>query len=100
MSKHFLKGQEPDFPARILRGHLPSLICDCDGESENFFSFITAIKHLAASGENSASQVVLFFCFVFFPTISDRNFCFNPQVLSLLKLPGTKMSRFLQLFAA
>lgn len=68
MSERFPKGQEPDFPARILRGHLPSLMCDCDGERERiFFSFITAIKQLAASGENSASQVVVFLLFVFFP---------------------------------
>lgn len=76
MNGHFPKGQEPDFPVRILRVHLSSLMCDCDGEGEYFFCFNTAIKQPAASKENSAVE---FFFFNF--SISDRNFCFNPQVL-------------------
>lgn len=43
MSERFPKGQEPDFPARILRGHLPSLMCDCDGERERIF-FLSSLR--------------------------------------------------------
>lgn len=57
MSEHFPKGQEPDFPVRILRIQLLSLMSDCDGERENVFCFITAIKPAIQPGLLKKAQI-------------------------------------------